>query len=343
MRGGTSKGPFFNAKHLPKKQSEIKKILMKVIDAGHKLNINGIGGGNAVSTKVAIIAKSKDKWADVDYLFAQVAVEKKQVDFSPTCGNMLAAVAPAAIEMGIIKPKNQNTNVKIKSVNTGALVQATVKTPNKKIQYDGKTKINGVNGTAAPIKLNFKNIIGAKTGNMFPTGKKINVIDKIKITCIDVAMPMVIAKATDFGITGYESQKELDQNKTLFKKIEKIRIKAGKIMGMGNVTKSVVPKFALIAKPKKNGNVTARYFMPWSTHPAYAVTGAIATGACIINQQTIAEGIAKVKKTKNMNVKIEHPTGEIDVVFEINRKNNEIINAGVIRTARKLFSGNVHI
>lgn len=336
MRGGTSKGPFFLARDLPRDKKSLAKILIKIINAGHPLNIDGIGGGNAVTTKVAILSPSQHKWAQVDYLFAQVAVDKKSVDFSPTCGNMLAAVGPAAIEMGLVKCVQNKTQVKIRSKNTGALVTAIVQTKNNKVIYDGTTKISGVNGRAAPIVLNFQNIIGSKTKKLFPTTKPQNKIENVSVTCIDVAMPMVIGMAKDFGISGYETQNELNANKKLFEKIERVRRRAGKLMGLGDVKKSVIPKFALLARAKKNGTLTARYFMPWRAHPSYAVTGAICTGACVIAKNTIFENIGK---TASKKITIEHPSGTMDVVFQMNGE--EIIEAGVIRSARKLFVGEV--
>lgn len=345
MRGGTSRGPYFNRQDLPQDLDQLAKVLIAVVGAGHPLNIDGIGGGNAVTTKVAMLSKSDDEWADIDYFFAQVSVLKQEVDFSPTCGNILSAVGPAAIEMGLVAATGDETNVRIRSTNTGALVEAKVQTPNGVVNYDGEASINGVNGTAAPVVLNFMNVIGSKTGVLFPTGNAIDLIDGFEVTCIDVAMPMVIGRAVDFGITGYESREALDENKALFERFEAVRIKAGELMGMGDVTKSVVPKFGLLAKPKEGGAIAARYFMPWTTHPSFAVTGSICAGSCLMAPGTVAEGLAEVPAGNPTLLKIEHPSGTIDVVMDatIDDGRFDLNSAGLLRTARKLMSGHVHV
>ena len=345
MRGGTSKGPYFNAADLPSDRDQLSKVLIAAVGAGHPLNINGVGGGNAVTTKVAMLSPSKDPWADIDYFFAQVAVDKESVDYSPTCGNILSGVGPAALEMGFLPIDGDETTVRIRSVNTGALVEAIVQTPNGSVNYDGEASINGVPGTAAPVILNFMNVIGSKTGELFPTGETRQMVEGVEVTCIDVAMPMVIGRAADFGITGYESREQLDENKELFKRIEKVRLAAAKEMGLGDVSESVVPKFGLLAAPQRGGAIAARYFMPWTTHPSFAVTGSICTASCLLVPGTIAEGLAEIKEQTPTPVKIEHPSGDIDVVFDFENGENgfDLRKAGLLRTARKLFSGSIHV
>lgn len=345
MRGGTSRGPYFNRADLPEDLETLAQVLIAAVGAGHPLNIDGIGGGNAVTTKVAMLSKSDDKWAEVDYFFAQVSVIDKKVDFSPTCGNILSAVGPAAIEMGLVPVTGDKTSVKIRSTNTGAMVEAIVETPNGAVNYDGDASINGVPDTAAPIVLNFMNVVGSKTGALFPTGNSKDTIDGVEVTCIDVAMPMVIGRADDFGITGYESREELDKNKELFSQIESVRLKAGKMMGMGDVTKSVVPKFGLLAAPKNGGTIAARYFMPWTAHPSYAVTGSICTGSCLLAPNTIADNLAQLPTENPAALKIEHPSGAIDVVMDYTIEKNgfELNSAGLLRTARRLISGNIYV
>lgn len=345
MRGGTSRGPYFNRGDLPEDRDTLARVLIAALGAGHPINIDGIGGGNAVTTKVAMLSKSEDEWADIDYFFAQVAVLKEEVDFSPTCGNILAGVGPAAIEMGLIKPQGEETCVRIRSINTGALVEARVQTPGGGVNYDGNATINGVNGSAAPVILNFMNVLGSKTGALFPTGNPIDMIDGHEVTCIDVAMPMVIGRASDFGITGYESREELDENKALFERFEPIRMKAGERMGFKEVADSVVPKFGLLAAPRDGGAIAARYFMPWTTHPSYAVTGSICTGSCLMAPGTVAEGLADVPEKSPTPLKIEHPSGAIDVVMDAMLADGEFTlkSAGLLRTARKLMSGHVYV
>ena len=206
MRAGTSRGPFFNRADLPEDLDQLAQILIKAVGSGHPLNIDGIGGGAAVTTKVAMLSASQDEWADVDYFFAQVSVEDRLVDFKPTCGNMLTAVGPAAIEMGIVAADTDMTKVRIRAVNTGAEVLSVVQTPNGIVEYQGDTAIDGVPGTAAPIQLNFRKVAGGATGRMLPTGNLRDQFNGIQVTCMDVAMPVVIARADAFGLTGHETR-----------------------------------------------------------------------------------------------------------------------------------------
>ena len=273
LRGGTSRGPYFRRGALPEDRETLAEVLMAVVGAGHPLNIDGIGGGAAVTTKVAMLSPSEHDWADVDYFFAQVAVEERLVDFKPTCGNILAGVGPAAIEMGLIEASGPETQVRIRAVNTGALIEATVQTPGGAVRYDGETEIAGVPGAGAPIRLNFMDVVGSATGALLPTGQAREIIDGIEITCMDVAMPLAIARAESFGLSGYETREELDANRAFFERMEAIRIEAGSRMGLGDVRKSVTPKFANLAAPREGGAVTARYIKPWNCHPTMAVTG----------------------------------------------------------------------
>ena len=343
LRGGTSRGPYFNAADLPSDRDHLAKVLIAVVGAGNPRNIDGLGGGNAVTTKVAILSPSDDPKADVDYFFAQVAVEEELVDFSPTCGNILVGVGPAAIEMGLVKARDGETPVRIRAVNTGALVESIVQTPGGAVRYDGEAKIDGVPGSAAPVALNFMEVTGSRTGAMFPTGQPRDVIDGIEVSCVDVAMPMAIARASDFGISGYESQDDLDNMGDLFAKFEPIRIEAGRRMGLGDVSKSVVPKFGLIARPTGSGHFAARYFMPWTTHPTLAVTGSQCLAAAALAPGTVAEGLVRPVDPSPATVVIEHPMGTMDVAVQYERDPFTFISAGVTRTARLIARGEVMV
>ncbi|NKX44527.1 4-oxalomesaconate tautomerase [Roseicyclus persicicus] len=346
LRGGTSRGPYFHRSDLPEDRDRLAEVLMAVVGAGHPLNIDGIGGGNAVTTKVAMLSKSADPGVDVDYFFGQVSVTERLVDFAPTCGNILVGVGPAAIEMGIVPAQDGQTPVRIRAVNTGALIEAIVQTPGGRVSYEGDVEIAGVPGTAAPVALNFLDVVGSRTGVMFPTGNRTDVIGGIEVSCVDVAMPMMIARAADFGMTGYETQGELDANKDLFARMEAVRLEAGQRMGLGDVTKSVVPKIGLIAPPRAGGaHLTARYFMPWETHPSLAVTGSQCLAACAIAPGTVAEGIAAPVKGSPEMIRIEHPMGEMEVLVTFTRDGDrfEFHSAGVVRTARLIARGEVFV
>ncbi|WP_376873610.1 4-oxalomesaconate tautomerase [Albirhodobacter sp. R86504] len=345
FRGGTSRGPYFNRADLPADRDTLANVLIAALGSGQKLNIDGIGGGAAVTTKVAMLSKSDAADIDIDYFFAQVSVEDQLVDFKPTCGNILSGVGPAAIEMGLIAPQGETTRVRIRAVNTGAVVEAIVATPNGTVSYEGPAKVDGVPGSSAPIYLNFMGVVGSSTGALLPTGAVRDVIEGVEVTCMDVAMPIVIARAADFGLTGYESAESLDANRDFFAKIEPIRIKAGALMGLGDVTKSVTPKFALLAPPRHGGTITARYFMPWSCHPTMAVTGAQCLASCVLTPGTVAQGLYTAPQGAPALVRIEHAGGEIDVTvdYEMDETGFHPRSAGLLRTARMLARGEVFV
>lgn len=343
MRGGTSKGPYIHAADLPTDRDVLARVLIAAMGAGNPMQIDGMGGGAEVTSKVAMLSPSDHPWADVDYFFAQVAVKESLVDFSPSCGNILAGVGPAAIEMGLVPAAEGKTMVRIHSVNTGALVEAEVRTEGGTVVYAGDARIDGVPGTAAPVMLNFMDVIGSKTGALFPTGSTVDDIDGIHVTCIDVAMPMAIARADAFGLSGYESKAELDANQAFFARMEPIRREAGRRMGLGDVADKVIPKFAVLAPPRGDGAVTSRYFVPKTCHPTHAVTGAICVGSCVLAPGTVADGLARVdRRVSPALIRIEHPVGMIDVAMDhgVGADGAFALNkAGTLRTARKLAEG----
>lgn len=345
MRGGTSRGPYINRADLPQDLKTLADVLIAMVGSGHALNIDGIGGGAAVTTKVAMLSRSDDDWADVDYFFAQVSVEEQLVDFKPTCGNILTGVGPAAIEMGLIAAQDGETTVKIHAVNTGAKVVSVVQTPGGVVSYEGETQIDGVPGSSAPVALQFMDTVGGATGSFLPTGNLIDTFDDIEVTCMDVAMPMVIAKAASFELTGYESAEDLDANTEFFARMEAVRIKAGAAMGMGDVTKSVTPKFGLLAPASQGGSIATRYFMPWKCHPTMAVTGAQCLASCMLTPGTVAMGLAPMPNEAPAKITLEHASGVIDVMvdFENPADGFNLKSAGLVRTARKLAAGEVFV
>ncbi|AUX77929.1 4-oxalomesaconate tautomerase [Sinorhizobium fredii] len=337
MRGGTSKGPFFLAADLPAEPSERDKILLSVMGSGHPLQIDGIGGGNPVTSKVAIVGPATIAGADVDYLFAQVRVDQQMVDTSPNCGNMLAAVGPFAIEAGLVPVRGETTLVRIHNVNTGKMIEADVPTPNGNVSYLGEAAIDGVPGSAAPIALTFMDAAGARTGQLFPTGKPIDWIDGVAVTCIDCAMPMVLVEAHSIGATGFESTAELNADKELQGRLEKLRIAAGERMGLGDVRNQVTPKPVLISRAKSGGDVNVRYFMPHQCHPSLATTGAVGIATACINEGTVASLLVGTRKPPVV-LSIEHPSGHLDV--KLYGRDGKVV-AGILRTARRLFEGHV--
>jgi 4-oxalomesaconate tautomerase len=345
LRGGTSRGPYFNRADLPEDRETLAEVLIAAVGAGHPLNIDGVGGGAAVTTKVAMLSRSESGEDDIDYFFAQVAVTERLVDFKPTCGNILSGVGPAALEMGLVAPQDDRTTIRVRAVNTGARVEAVVETPGGAVRYDGATAIDGVPGTAAPILLNFMDVVGSTCGGLLPTGNPRDEIDGVEVTCMDVAMPMVIARADAFGLTGYESATELDENRAFFARMEPIRIEAGRRMGLGDVSKSVAPKFGLLAPPRSGGTIAARYFMPWSTHPTMAVTGSQCLASCVLTPGTVAAGLPAPVSGAPAVVTIEHASGTIDVTvdYSVDDGGFSLRSAGLVRTARLLARGEIMV
>jgi len=339
MRGGTSRGPFFLASDLPADPQARDRLLVHVMGAGHPLEIDGIGGGHPLTSKVAIIGRPTREGADVDYLFAQVKVGEAQVDTGPNCGNMLAGVAPFAIEAGLVAAQPGRTTVRIHNVNTGTLIEASVETPHGALSYDGDTRIDGVPGSAAPIRLTFLDAAGALTGRLFPTGRTAEEIDGIRVTCIDMAMPLVLLDATALGKAGDETPAALDADRDLLRQLESIRLEAGRRMGLGDVSGRVVPKPVLLSPPRRGGALTARYFMPASCHTALAATGGVGIATACAIDGTVAADIARPARLP-VSIDIEHPSGRLSIALAEGDAPHRP-RASVVRTARRLFEGHV--
>lgn len=345
MRGGTSRGPYFLARELPPDDSTRDRVLLAAMGSPDHRQIDGMGGATTLTSKVAIVSPSDHPRADVDYLFAQVSVDWALVDYSATCGNMLAGVGPFAIERGLVPADDPGTVVHIRNVNTDSLIEAVVETPDGCVEYDGDTAIDGVPGRAAPILLNFMEVIGSRTGALFPTGHRREPIEGVEVSCMDVAMPMVLTTAGSMGIRGDESKAELDARPELLERLEAVRVAAGEKMGLGEVRGKVIPKFGILSRPRRGGALTSRYFVPTDCHAAHAVSGAICVGSCALVPGTVADGIAETRGGFSELVEIEHPSGSITVAFELSGVGDDFAleKAGVVRTARKLFQGRIYV
>lgn len=343
MRGGTSKGAYFLARDLPSDAAARDRVLLAAMGSPDARQIDGLGGAHPLTSKVAIIAPSQRADADIDYLFAQVVVNEPKVDISPTCGNILAGVGPFAIEQGLVKVAGGETRVRIYMVNTKSLCTATVKTPAGEVTYDGETRIAGVPGLSAPILLDFENIAGSSCGALLPTGRSRDIIEGVPVTCIDNGMPVVVFAAKDVGRTGYESPAALNADAEAKARIEAIRLKAGPMMKLGDVAKKVVPKMTLVAPPREGGAIATRTFIPHVCHEAIGVLGAVSVATACVLPDSATEGIAAVPGGDTKVLSVEHPTGEFTVQLETQRGAGgiEIKRAALLRTARRLFDGNV--
>jgi 2-methylaconitate cis-trans-isomerase PrpF/tripartite-type tricarboxylate transporter receptor subunit TctC len=343
MRAGTSRGPFFLREWLPADEATRDETLIGAIGASDLLQLDGVGGGSTLTSKVAIVSRSLESGCDVDYLFAQVGVGQRSVDTRPNCGNMLAGVAPFAIEQGLVPARGDTTTVRVFNLNTKSRIDVTVQTPAGRVTYEGTTRIDGVAGTAAPIRLNFLDAWGAVTGKVFPTGRRIDVVDGAEVTCIDAAMPLVIMRARDLGVTGRETPALLDANEPLLEKIERVRRIAGRLMGLGDVANSVVPKPVLVSEGDSADSVTSRYFTPRRCHASHAVTGAIGVATAFALPGTVASRGEPVACTRN--IAVLHPQGRIDIEVEIDGSGAaaRVLHAALLRTARKILRGDLHL
>jgi 2-methylaconitate cis-trans-isomerase PrpF len=341
MRGGTSRGPYFLATDLPADPAARDAVLISAMGSGHDLQIDGLGGGNPLTSKVAIVSRSTRPGADVDYLFAQVKVAERRVDTSPNCGNMLSGVGPFAIEKGLVKPSNGETRIRIHNVNTGKRIEALVQTPGGRVTYDGDCHIDGVPDAAAPIQLTFLDAAGSKTGKLLPSGAPIDMIDGISCTLIDAATPLMILRAEDIGKTGQESPAELDADRGFMARLESLRLEAGRRMGLGDVSALVIPKPVLIGAPSRGGTLTARYFMPHSAHKALAVTGAVGIGTACATPGTVANQFIS-QTSVGAPIQIEHPSGCLELMLSSPGPDGSM-QATLIRTARKIFDGAVFV
>ncbi|QDZ09864.1 4-oxalomesaconate tautomerase [Devosia ginsengisoli] len=334
MRGGTSKGGYFLAEDLPEDRDA---FLLRIMGSPDPRQIDGMGGANPLTSKVAVVQRSKRPGIDVDYLFLQVFVDQPTVTDQQNCGNILAGVGPFTIERGLVEARDGQTVVRIFMENTSQVAEARVETPGGKVTYDGEARIDGVPGTAAPIPITFADTAGSSCGALLPTGKAVDVIEGVDCTLIDNGMPCVVMRAADLGISGNESPQTLEANAALREKLEAIRLKAGPLMNLGDVTKSSVPKMTMVSASVAGGAISTRTFIPHRCHDAIGVLGAVSVAtACLLPEGPAAE-LAKVPDGEEKLISVEHPTGEMSVIASV--VNGVVTNAAVLRTARKLFDG----
>ena len=342
MRGGTSKAACFLAEDLPSDVTRRDAVLLAVMGSPDARQIDGIGGADPLTSKVAIVRRSARPDADVDYLFAQVNVDSATVDYGQNCGNILAAVGPFAIERGLITPATPLTQVRIYMENTGQLAIADVPCRDDGVEYAGDTRIDGVPGTASKIVLNFLDVAGSSCGALLPTGKASDRFDGIDVTCIDNGMPVVLLRASDLGRSGYETREQLDNDPELKQRLESIRLQAGPRMNLGDVSQRTVPKMTLIAEPRAGGALSSRTFIPHRCHASIGVFGAVSVASACLIPGTITAGLAQVAGGNAPVLSIEHPSGEFSVALQRNAA-GDLAGCGLLRTARLLFAGEVCI
>jgi 4-oxalomesaconate tautomerase len=342
MRGGTSKGAFFLADDLPKSAEERDAFLLRIMGSPDPRQIDGMGGADPLTSKVALVRRSEREGIDVDYLFLQVFVDQAIVTDAQNCGNMLAGVGPFALERGLVPPAGNETRVSIYMENTGQVAVATVQTPGGTVTYSGEARIDGVPGAHAPVPLEFRDTAGSSCGALLPTGNAVDIIEGVRCTLIDNGMPCIVFKAADVGATGYETREELESDAfaEMRTRIETIRLAAGPLMNLGDVKDKSVPKMMLVAPPQHGGAVTVRSFIPHRAHATIGVLGAVSVAtACLVEGSPAAE-VAQPPGGSRQTLSVEHPTGEMSCVLEVDEQ-GQVVSSALLRTARKLMDGTV--
>ena len=337
MRGGTSKGGYFLKDDLP---ADRDAFLLRVMGSPDPRQIDGIGGADPLTSKVAVVSRSDRPGVDIDYLFLQVFVDRAIVSDAQNCGNILAGIGPFALERGLVAATGDETRVTIFMENTEQVAIATVATPGGVVTYDGCARIDGVPGTAAPIPLEFRDTAGSSCGALLPTGNAVDMIDGVACTLIDNGMPCIVLKAVDVGATGYEDRNTLDAADSVKAKIEAIRLQAGPMMNLGDVADKSVPKIMLVAPPRGGGALTVRSFIPKRAHASIGVLGAVSVATACLLPGSPAAAVASVPDGARKTLSIEHPTGEMTCLLETGGE-GEVISAALLRTARKLMDGMV--
>jgi 4-oxalomesaconate tautomerase len=351
MRGGTSKGGYFLAEDLPQDAAARDAFLLAVMGSPDARQIDGLGGADPLTSKVAVVKRSARHGVDVDYLFLQVFVNEAIVTDAQNCGNILAGVGPFAIERSLAVPRDGETPVTIYMQNTGQIAQVLIKTPNGAVSYEGDARIDGVPGSAAPVFITFKDTAGSSCGALLPTGRAVDVIDGIEATLIDNGMPVVVMRAADLGVTGSETREELEANAELKARLEAIRLKAGPMMNLGDVAKKSVPKMSMVSAPSAGGAISTRTFIPHRCHASIGVLGAVSVATACMLEGSPAAALAHIPEGRNLRssspegasaqtkvLSIEHPTGEMTVRVELDEA-GAVQSASLLRTARKLFDG----
>ena len=361
MRGGTSKGPFFNAADLPADQAHRDRVLLAIMGSPDKRQIDGLGGAHPLTSKVGIVSRSSTPGVDLDFLFAQLQPDKDTVDTTPNCGNMLAAVVPFALQTGMLQAQSDTTTLRVLTLNTDMQCDITVQTPmgpdgERFVDDTGDARIDGAPGSSAPISINFLDTAGSVCSGLLPTGRvkdRIQVLptDKlagfepfeIDVTCIDNGMPLVLFKASDMGRTGYETAEALNADTELKTRIEALRLQVSVLMGLGDVSSKNYPKMTLIAPPMHGGALSTRSFIPHVCHDAIGVLAAVTVGTACVLQGTVCEGVAVLQAGAQQALSVEHPTGEFSVVLQTQAAEVpggcEVTQAALLRTARLIMRG----
>lgn len=345
IRGGTSKGAYFLSQNLPANRAERDALLLAVMGSPDKRQIDGLGGAHPLTSKVAIVSRSTKPDCDIDFLFAQVGVETASVDTTPNCGNILAGIGPFALARGLVPATGATTTVRVRTLNTGTVADLVMQTGDGQAGVTGEARIDGVPGTSAPIDISFLGTEGSVCGALLPTGNAVDIVDGFEVTLIDNGMPVIVMRAADLGRTGHEPREELDKDHELKARIERIRLAAGPLMNLGDVSAKVVPKIALVAPPRAGGSIATRSFIPHECHASIGVFAAVTVATAAALPGTPAASVAVMPSGRERSLSVEHPTGEFTVRLTVGGtpEHPVVERAGLLRTARILMDGQAFV
>lgn len=356
MRGGTSKGLYFVADDLPADPAARDDLLLRTMGSPDPRQIDGLGGAHPLTSKVAVVGRATEPGVDVEYHFLQVVVDQARVTDRQNCGNLLAGVAPFALERGLHHVDGEAAGdtghavVRIRMRNTGGVATATIPVHDGRPRYDGTTAISGVPGTAAAIRLDFQDVAGSSCGALLPSGNPVDELAGVEVSLVDNGMPVVVVRAADMGVTGYETPRELEADEALRRRLEELRLEAGERMNLGDVGPLTVPKLTLVAPPHDGGTLTTRTFIPHRCHEAIGVLGAVSVATAALLPAGPAAAVAVARDdggpgSSDQVVVLEHPSGHFEAAVELAPADGagdgvpEVRRAGIIRTARKLMDG----
>lgn len=363
MRGGTSKGFYILEENLPANQEEWEPLLLRMMGSPDKKQIDGLGGSQSVTSKVAIIKKSERDDADVDYTFAQVSVDKPLVSYKGNCGNISSGVGPFAIEKGLVNAEEGTTTVRIYNTNTDKIIAADVKTSNGHVVYDGDFQIAGVPGTASPIRLKFLDPAGTLGKGLLPTGNATDTMEipgfgPVEVSIVDAANPLVFVKAETLGLIGRELPDELNADEKKLELLETVRGMAAQKLGLTDDYKKStwetpgIPKMTFVAKAedyvtsdgkevkKEDIDLLSRMMSMQKTHPSYAMTGAMCTAAAAVIPGSVVQQVLNPAADTQF-IRIGHPGGVLECGVDYAIKENQpvIEDTFGFRTANLLLEG----
>jgi 4-oxalomesaconate tautomerase len=345
IRGGTSKGAYFLSDDLPTDPAARDAFLLAVMGSPDKRQIDGLGGAHPLTSKVAIVSRSSEPGCDIDFLFAQVGIETAKVDTTPNCGNILAGIGPFAIARGLVTATGASTTVRVRTLNTGTIADLVLETADGQANADGDARIDGVPGTSAPIKISFLDTEGSVCGALLPTGNAVDFVDGVEVTLIDNGMPVIVLRAADVGRSGYEPREVLDKDTELKARLERIRLAAGPLMNLGDVSAKVVPKIALVAPPREGGAIATRSFIPHECHASIGVFAAVTVATAAALPGSPAASVVAMPVGRERSISVEHPTGEFTVHLTMGgtAERPVVERAGLLRTARILMEGTAFV